>query len=543
MAVDGMRTFLKDGGLNSLAWIATIALGGTMVACSSDPAKSSNSGSNAATGQNTNMGTTTTAGTNAGPTNNTSSGAGNVTTTGTTGGGGASGSGSVTGGGPTVGGPTVGGPTVGGPTAGGGMNTVTSTTGPAGDCGFTVDTPQVSTAIPTVGIVTWSATSEIQQAEIQFGPAGGALTMKAPVDLAEPNYRTLLLGMKSESDYQFQIVAQAGGQSCTSETYTLTTGAAPNDVPRVTPMVQQADKAAAGFFVTVNYSRGGYAFIFDADGDPVWWSEGSPGNKPEPSGVRMDFEGKAIWTVTGNPTASGNGLIRRTSMDGSDVQDLDSVDAHHDLAPLPGGSVAALIHSGGNCASIIEVHPDMSVTDLIPDVSAIYTPVMQCHPNAILYHPEDESFTVSDRNPNLYVKVSKTGDIHWQFGGNNPLGPHIQESWNVNHGHHLLANGNFLFFNNNGRGGVGSAAQSPVWEFSMNVDGLSATELWHYVSNNNSAALGDVQRLYNGNTLITYSISGVVHEVDEGGQLVRSFQTESLGYMMHRESLYGAPPK
>lgn len=537
MAVDGMRTFLKDRGVASLACAATIVAG--TIGCSSDPAKSSDSGSHSTTASNSNNATTTTVGTtgataNTGPGGVTTTTTTATTTTVTSGGGGASGNGTTGSGGPTMGGPN---------TTGGMNTTTTATTGTIGDCGITVDSQAISEAIATVGIVTWSATSAIESAEIQFGPAGGGFTMTAPVDLAEPNYRTLLLGMKEEADYDFQIVAQSGGQSCTSQTHTLTTGPVPNPVPRPTVNVQQADKAAPGFFVTVNYSRGGYVFIFDGDGDPVWWAEGAPMNAPEPSGVRMDFEGKAIWTVTGNPSASGNGLIRRISMDGTDVQDLDSVDAHHDLAPLPGGSIAALIHANGNCASIIEVDADMNVSDIVPDVSTIYTPVQQCHPNAILYHPADQSFTVSDRNPNLYVKISMAGEVHWQFGGNNPLGPHIQDTWSVNHGHHLLSNGNFLFFNNNGRGGVGSAGQSPVWEFTMDVAGLSATEVWSYVSNNNSAALGDVQRLNNGNTLITYSISGVVHEVDAQEQVVRTFQTEPLGYMMHRESLYGPPPK
>jgi len=543
VAVDGMRTFLKDRGVASLAWAATIAAGSTMIACSSDPAESSDSGSST-TAPNTSNVTSTTAGTTGATANtaNTTNGPGTVTNSNT----GASNTGTGTGGagsGTTV---TTNGPTTtaGPSTSGGGASTTTTnTTGVQGDCGITVNSHEISPAIVTVGIVTWSATSTIDSAEIKFGRAGEGLTLTAPVDLEEPDYRTLLLGMKEDSDYEFQIVAQSGGQSCTSETLTLTTGPIPNDVPRPTMTVEQADKVAPGYYVTVNYSRGGFAFIFDTDGDPVWYAEGAPMNAPEPSGVRMDFEGKAIWTVTGNPSASGNGMIRRISMDGTDVQDLDSVDAHHDLAPLPGGSVAALIHANGNCASIIEVDPDMNVSDIIPDVSTIYTPVNQCHPNAILYHPEDQSFTVSDRNPNLYVKISMTGEVQWQLGGSNPLGPHIQDSWSVNHGHHLLPNGNFLFFNNNGRGGVGSAGQSPVWEFSLDVPGLTATEVWSYVSNNNSAALGDVQRLNNGNTLITYSISGTVHEVDEQEQLVQSIRTDPLGYMMHRESLYGPPPK
>jgi len=46
-----------------------------------------------------------------------------------------------------------------------------------------------------------------------------------------------------------------------------------------------------------------------------------------------------------------------------------------------------------------------------------------------------------------------------------------------------------------------------------------------------------------GNTLVTYSNQGLFHEVDMGGQLVQSFETDAVGYSMHRESLYGAPPK
>jgi hypothetical protein len=401
-------------------------------------------------------------------------------------------------------------------------------------------TYELSPDIATVGVVTWSATGTIDSAEIQFGPAGASgFTMAAPVDLEEPNYRTLLLGMKPDSEYQFQIVAKSGANTCTSELYTLATGSAPNDVSVVTIDVAQPDKVVPGFYVTIDYAINKYAFIFDSDGDPVWWSK-APNNA---SGVRMDYEGKALWMVTGNPSASGSGQIRRVLMDGSQVANLpSSYDAHHDLAPLPGGSVAALIHANGDCASIIEVKPDMSVTDIVADVSTIYTPVMQCHPNAILYHPEDDSFTVSDRNPNLYVKISRTGEVQWQLGGNNPKGPHIQKTWTVNHGHHLLPNGNFLFFNNNASNG-GQGMVSAAVEFALDVDALTATDAWSYTTDKLSNSLGDVQRLENGNTLITISNAGTVYEVDAEKQIVQTLQTGPLGYLQYRKSLYGAPPK
>jgi len=535
VAVNGFRTFF----LNSPVLLAMVAAAS---ACSSD-SKSDSSDSATGPGPNTTSNNTTgspTTTTTGGMTTTTGPGGTTTTTNTTTGGGGATSSTGQTSAGPTTGSPT---------TSSGGANTTgAQTTGTVGDCGLTIDSQELSADISTVGIVTWSATGTIDSAEIKFGPAGGELTMTAPVDLEEPDHRTLLLGMKSESDYQFQIVAQSGGQACTSDVQTITTGPASNSVPRITRTVTNADKASSGFYVTIAYSTNNpQAFIFDGDGDPVWWSP-APANA---SGVRIDYEGKALWMVTGNPSASGTGQIRRVMMDGSGVQNLpSSYDAHHDLAPLPGGSVAALIHANGDCASIIEVHPDMSVTDIVPDVSTIYTPVQQCHPNAILYHPEDDSFTVSDRNPNLYVKITRAGEVQWQLGGSNPLGPHIQQTWSVNHGHHLLPNGNFLFFNNNGdgggMGGPGSANASPAKELALDLDGLTATEVWRYDPEpaRGSGSLGDVQRLENGNTLITYSNASWIYEVDADGATVQTYQSEApLGYMMHRDSLYGPPPK
>jgi hypothetical protein len=58
-----------------------------------------------------------------------------------------------------------------------------------------------------------------------------------------------------------------------------------------------------------------------------------------------------------------------------------------------------------------------------------------------------------------------------------------------------------------------------------------------------SAVLGDVQRLPNGNTLVTYSNSGTVVEVDGQSNIVARFTTGSMGYSTFRETLYGPPPK
>jgi hypothetical protein len=119
----------------------------------------------------------------------------------------------------------------------------------------------------------------------------------------------------------------------------------------------------------------------------------------------------------------------------------------------------------------------------------------------------------------------------------------------VNHGHQLLDDGNFVMFNN---GTFGSTAASHVLEFKLSTSGtMSATSVKDYVPSNNyhSDSLGDVQRLPNGNTLITYSNKGVILEVDSSWNLVQSISVGggggggSIGYSDWRETLYGAPAR
>jgi len=225
-------------------------------------------------------------------------------------------------------------------------------------------------------------------------------------------------------------------------------------------------------------------------------------------------------------------------MDGLTVEDKLSglTGGHHDFTVTPGGNIVAIVHQN-ECSGIVERTPSGEITTIVADIHSLYEPMADCHPNSIHYHPEDESFTLSDRNPDLFVKISRTGELEWQFGGANPLAPvHYRGTWNVNHGHHLLPNGHFLFFNNGG-----AVRESPVLEYELTEP--EATLVWSYTADYASGTLGDVQRLPNGNTLITYSNAGLVREIDSDSQLVQELSLPSVGYVEHRTSLYGPPPR
>lgn len=425
----------------------------------------------------------------------------------------------------------------GGGSGGAPSTQTTSTTGDR-ECSISVE-DELSTAIATVGIITFTASNvSIDKAEIEFMRASGGPTYVAPVDLNEPEYRTLLLGMKEETDYEYRVIVNDG--ECVSPTRTITTGPVANSLPTITKTRPMPESAAPGFIVTSSGigslgEADAPAFILDHEGDVVWWA-------PAPtacSRAKMDWEGKHMVMMMLNVRYSPTGgTVRRVSMDGLSVEDRLSglSGGHHDFTVTPGGKIVAIVHQN-SCSGIVERTPAGEVTTLVSDVHELYEPVGDCHPNAIHYHPEDESFTVSDRNPDLFVKFSRTGELEWQLGGANPIASlHYQGTWSVNHGHHLLPNGNFLFFNN------GSAtAQSPVLELELTEP--AATVVWSYTSEYSSGTLGDVQRLPNGNTLITYSNAGVIQEVNSDQELVQQFSTASLGYVEHRPTLYGPPPR
>src|SRR3954469_11446993 len=169
-----------------------------------------------------------------------------------------------------------------------------------GGCTFT-GTSSLSPMISTVGIVTFTTLlPSPTEAHISFG-LDSSYGMTAPVDLTAPSYRTLLLGMKPSRTYHFQLSAtDSGGDSCTSDDFTIATGAAPNGMQNPTITTNDAGALYGGFLVTGQYSQsliagsspGAPAFILDKDGTYVWWYT-VPGS--DATGVTMSYDGQYMW--------------------------------------------------------------------------------------------------------------------------------------------------------------------------------------------------------------------------------------------------------
>jgi hypothetical protein len=140
----------------------------------------------------------------------------------------------------------------------------------------------------------------------------------------------------------------------------------------------------------------------------------------------------------------------------------------------------------------------------------------------------EDAYTFSDFRQDLAV-LRRSGEVLWQLadlvsGGN--------DSWGgAQHGHHLLENSIVIFAND------GATNGSAAIEY-----GLDGTELRVFNSAGTATNFGDVQRLSNGNTIITYSTDGLIQEVDADDNVVLEATAGSaFGYVNFRDSLYGLP--
>jgi len=431
--------------------------------------------------------------------------------------------------------------------------------GAAGSAGCSFDIQdELSTVIPTVGIVHWSTDlAGLTSANVEFtlnDPAPDEINRGGggPIDVSGQMHRALLLGMKAGRSYTYRIVAHGGGNAtCTSADRSLTTG------PFVDPNVTNGDSLvitvvrnsapAPGFIVTSDYVHA-LAYVIDTDGDFVWWAA-----SPYSCGrARMDWEGANMWMLEANGTNTG-GDVRRISMDGTDVEDnvAGLAAAHHDLAVLPGGIVATLLWTTqtNQASDLVERAPDGTIETVARIDGSVFpgkTVTGTYHANSLAYHVADDTYTVGDLYGTGYAKLTRGGQVVWQFLASCAAGTKCATGdTEGNHGHHLLDSGTLLFFK-------ARVDPSLVDEYSLTETStsLSASLIWSYTPDNNleTTIMGDVQRLPNGDTLIVWADPGEMREVSPAGDVIqrivasdKSGPSDGFGYADFRQSLYGPP--
>ncbi len=296
--------------------------------------------------------------------------------------------------------------------------------------------------------------------------------------------------------------------------------------------------------------------------------------RSEATGQRFFFQ---VTQPTKGRGASFDGIYRVLNDDGSVVRDYTArrglPTQAHDFLMLENGHVLILSQpvrvrnirglGGPPAANLVEVVIQeldeqgrlvfewRSWQHVRPDETAVPSELEMAPPEVVSYiHgngftlDQDGNIILSARRFNELIKINReTGDIMWRMGGpdsqNNDF-TFIDDPLNGFSGQHhpqILPNGNLLLFDN---GNSAQPPQSRAVEYELDQEARTARLVWSYTDGRFSPAMGSVQRLANGNTLIGWGTGPAdrpnVTEVTPDGEVVfaLSLPPNQISYRAYR---------
>ena len=386
-----------------------------------------------------------------------------------------------------------------------------------------------ATGAPMVGIATFTTDlAGAERAVIQFGKTT-AYTLEAPVNWADANHRTLLLGMPGNTTVHYRVVVIRGTNACVGTDATYMAGTVSGAPANLTPTKGTSTVAPAPGFIIAEQQM--FAYIINKQGEVVW-AHRFPISL---SRALMSFDGNYMYAREVGPfNAATGGAIYRVAMDGSGEMKLTvSGGTHHDLTVTPTGIAYPAKQAAGACDSIYVAGPDGSNSRVLVDLDVVFGKFAigpggqaqeKCHVNAIRYYKDTDTFSVSDREKDAIAFISSTGAVLGSIGatptGSTPNHAKAEGAdsttasvWRVQHGHDQYAPNKIVLWSN----GPFQGGTSKILHYTIN--GATAKLDWQYAGTGNSPTLSDAQRLPNGNFLATASQSGAVHEIDPSQRL------------------------
>jgi len=287
-----------------------------------------------------------------------------------------------------------------------------------------------------------------------------------------------------------------------------------------------------------------YLMIIDDNGTPLFYRAMSAACfdfKRQPNGLLTYYDsGKlkyyemdSTYTVV-DSFQCGNGLLTDEhelrllpnghallmSYDGQDVDMSEFVDGGDPDAQVV-GCVIQELDENKNVVFEWRSWDHFQITDATHEnLQAEY--IDYVHANA-LEVDFDGNILLSSRHMDEITKIDRqTGDIIWRWGGKNNEFNFQGDTLQFSHQHAIrrLDNGHYVLFDN---GNYHSTPYSRAVEYDLNQHSLTARNVWQYRNTPDTYgfAMGYVQRLANGNTLITWGTGKPnLIEVDPAGNKV-----------------------
>jgi hypothetical protein len=404
---------------------------------------------------------------------------------------------------------------------------------------------QVSTTVHLDWTVAGVDLGSTVEAYVEVGPDEGYGTTLPATPTGDEAFTAHAWGLLPLTTYHARASVSAGDDPVRGTDVVFTTGGVPTELPTVTMTADDPAAASPGWLVTTLLTDGHRPVILDTDGTYRWW--GTPADAHVTVvRARLARDGHSVITL-----AEDDGYVigehyvselRWTPLDGGEVTSIAVDDAHHDFVERPDGTVAVITrtfheHEGEWIAAdaIVEVEPDGTERQVWSAWEAyeydLSVPTDEqafdwTHANALDLDEDDDRYLLTLRHLDAIVAIDRaTGAVAWQLGGADSdftMDGDEALDWFRQHHQFEQLDGGMLVFDN----GQDEHVASRVIEYTLGE--TTVTPVWRYVSDppTNCYALGDVTRLESGNTLITWSTSGLIEEVTPDRAVVRRLSVQ-----------------
>lgn len=418
----------------------------------------------------------------------------------------------------------------------------------AGELGPTL-TVEFGELVTTLMTVRWT-TERPSKGLVRYGVVGEGTFETPPEQAATTEHEVVVLGMPVDSEVELRGVDDAG---VVSEALRVTTGGVPSDWPAWTVTADQS--TWDGWIVSAVSGATTGAFVMDPKGRVVWWWMSDADNLRVLRAI-PSADGTSIIVSRGGDSYADGTEIAQFGWTGELLQTRAVEDMTHDFVQRPDGHFTAIVqtrHERGEIRCIVGGIAEFEweqPTDLIWDGWDEYGDVNEScvgesegltHFNALDWDEDRGEYILSSRNLNtLSVIDRQSATMVESYGEYGTIIPADADSaFTHQHQFQRLDDDRFLVFDDGDAGRNSSRVNEVVVD---RAAGVYRTE-WKYAPDPNLYvyALGDVERLENGNTLSNWSTSGRIEEVTPTGESVWRIELDlgqAFGYMQRVDSLY-----
>jgi len=341
--------------------------------------------------------------------------------------------------------------------------------------------------------------------------------------------------LRPGTEYSFEVELLDGDEVVDSESGSFVTNEVPDLLPELEVELDELDEHR--FIVTSLLGDPHAAVVIHQDGYYAWWHiEVDDGLTL--ARARMGPGGESIYySAYDRGEWVGPDAVyefRRVVLGEGIAEKREARYHHHDFVVLDDGTIGWIRSDHQEVEgetyrgdAIVETAPDgaervvWSSWDhlehgLSPDCNDS-TGTIWTHANALHYDPDSDTYHISVREMDTVVAVDRaSGETLWELGG-------CESDFDMSgtlgfDGQHQIqpVDGGLLLYDNRP-----SEAYSRVVEFALDHDAGTATERWIYSADDAylTDILGDVHRLPSGDTIVTWSTTGRMEQVDQHGEL------------------------